>query len=229
MSRPLVVIAHGTASAAGRRVVHDLAGAAGAVLGIGVRVGFVDVWGPEADEVLAGSHEPVVVPLFIGGGYHVQGDVPRAAALATGATLAPHLGADPAVVGTALDRLREAGFDEPDAGWAVVVAAAGSQRASVRAEIEAIAAVLSRRLGVPASTAYLSAAQPRVPVAVADLVAQGRRVAVANVLLAPGAFADRLAAEATAAGADIVAAPLGVHEDLVAAIVRRYRGAVGMS
>ncbi len=229
MSRPLVVIAHGTASAAGRQVVHDLAGAAGAVLGVRVRVGFVDVCGPEADEVLAGSLEPVVVPLFIGGGYHVQVDVPRAAALATGATLAPHLGADPAVVDTALGRLREAGFDAPDTGWAVVVSAAGSRRASVRAEIEAIATALSRRLEVPASAAYLSAAEPRVPDAVSALVAQGHRVAVANLLLAPGAFADRLAAQATAAGAEIVAVPLGVHEDLVEAIVRRYREAVATS
>ena len=227
VSRPLVVVAHGTASASGRRVVHDLATAAGSALGVGVRVGYVDVCGPPADEVLAGSIEPVVVPLFIGGGYHVQVDVPRAAALARGATITAHLGVDAALVDAALGRLREAGCDAGEADWSIVVAAAGSRREAVRAEIEALASALGQRLDRPAAPAYLSAAVPRVPEAVAALVGAGRRVAVANLLLAPGTFADRLLAESRAAGAEVVAGPLGVHPALVDAVVRRYRDASG--
>src|SRR5829696_1902904 len=46
-----------------------------------------------------------------------------------------------------------------------------------------------------------------------------RRVAVASWLLAPGLFHARLAD----AGANAVAAPLGAHPDVVAAVVARYR------
>ena len=57
---------------------------------------------------------------------------------------------------------------------------------------------------------------------VAGLRAAGeRRVAIASWLLAPGVFHTRL----TDAGADVVAAPLGAHPDVVAAVVARYRAA----
>ena len=45
---------------------------------------------------------------------------------------------------------------------------------------------------------------------------------IASWLLAPGSFHSRLAD----AGADVVAAPLGAHPDVVAAVVARYRTAL---
>jgi sirohydrochlorin ferrochelatase len=67
---------------------------------------------------------------------------------------------------------------------------------------------------------YAATASPRVDSLVAGLRAAGAaRIAVATWLLAPGLFHTRLAD----AGADVVAAPLGAHPDVVAAVVARYR------
>lgn len=222
--RPLVLIAHGTASQAGAQVVFEVAAAAAERLGQQVRVGFVDVRGPTAAEVLAGCQQPVVLPFFIGAGHHVQVDVPTAAALGTGASITDHLGADLAVVRAAADRLTEAGFAAgPD--WRLVVVAAGSRRPEVKAEVAEIAAALGRRLGVSAEIAF-AAAEPGLAEVVAAVVSTGARVAVANLLLAPGFFNDLLQRKAAAAGAEVIAAPLGVHPELVDAVVRRYHQAV---
>jgi sirohydrochlorin ferrochelatase len=71
--------------------------------------------------------------------------------------------------------------------------------------------------------AYLTAAEPGVPEAVAALREAGhRRVSIAAYLLAPGVFADRL----RSAGADVVAAPIGVHRLVVEAVVSAYAVAV---
>ena len=76
MTRPLVVAAHGTTSAAGRRVVQDCAARAADLLRVPVRVGYVDVCEPTLADALAGGPAPVVVPLFLASGYHVRHDVP---------------------------------------------------------------------------------------------------------------------------------------------------------
>ena len=68
------------------------------------------------------------------------------------------------------------------------------------------------------TVAFGSAAAPDVPAAVAAAPAAGAdRVAIAPYLLAPGHFADRLAA----AGADLVAAPLGAHPAVVELVLDR--------
>ena len=69
---------------------------------------------------------------------------------------------------------------------------------------------------------FVATATPRMDAVVADLRAAGeRRVAVASWLLAPGVFHARLGE----LGADVVAAPLGAHHDVVATVVARYRTA----
>ncbi|WP_375539740.1 sirohydrochlorin chelatase, partial [Dietzia sp. DQ12-76] len=63
-------------------------------------------------------------------------------------------------------------------------------------------------------------AAPAVADAIAGFRERGhRRVAVATHLLAPGFFADRLAA----AGADATSRPLGANPEIVDLIVRLYR------
>lgn len=72
---------------------------------------------------------------------------------------------------------------------------------------------------MPVTAAFASTATPTVPDAVTALRTAGhRRIAVATHLLAPGFFADRLAA----AGGDITSEPLGVHPEIIDLIVRRY-------
>jgi hypothetical protein len=47
-------------------------------------------------------------------------------------------------------------------------------------------------------------------------------VAVALLLLAPGVFADRIRDEALAAGADVVAEPIGEHPSIAVLVALRY-------
>ncbi|WP_327496184.1 sirohydrochlorin chelatase, partial [Dietzia psychralcaliphila] len=102
---------------------------------------------------------------------------------------------------------------------AVVLGAAGSRDESSQAETRALAASLGRLLRVPATAGFASAASPTVTEAIAGFREQGhRRVAVATHLLAPGFFADRLAA----AGADVTSPPLGANPEIVDLIVRLY-------
>ena len=93
-----------------------------------------------------------------------------------------------------------------------------------------MAARLAAASGRDVSLGFLSAAEPRLPDAVAaarsDAAADGGRVVVANYLLAPGFFDDL----ARAAGADVTARPLLVPDEpapreLVEIVLDRYDAA----
>src|SRR5690606_40935096 len=77
-------------------------------------------------------------------------------------------------------------------------------------------------------TAFASAARPSLAVAVEELRTAGaQRVAVASYLLAEGFFADRVRTHCTAAGAQIVSAPLGDCPELAARSEERRVGKGG--
>lgn len=215
--RPLILAAHGTRDARGRATVHALADLVRARTDATVRVGWVDVIEPElASVMLPGA---VLVPCFLGTGYHVRVDVPRAAAAATGVDITPALGPAPEILTVLRQRLRESGI-HPDA---VVLGAAGSSDPLSRAESAAAAALLENGLGVPVRAGYLTAAEPSVRDAVTGLREEGHRnVAVVSYLLAPGFFQDRL----QQAGAELVTAPIGAHPEIAGLILQRYRHAV---
>lgn len=188
--------------------------------GADVRIAYVDVIGPTLEEVLRSLEgRAVVVPMFLASGYHVRVDVPQAVAAAGGhAVVTPALGPDGAVVAAVAARLREAG-PLPDA---VVLAAAGSSDADALAEVETAAGVLSALLGREVVAGYVTTATPSVAEAVASLRAAGHAtVGVASYLLAPGLFQRRLAD----AGADLVAATIGPHDEVATLIATRYRTA----
>lgn len=195
-----VVVAHGTRNPAGVAVARRLAAAVGAELA------FVDVLAPRLRDVLARVPGPVtVVPAFLAAGYHVRVDLPDevAASGRDDVTVTDPLG--PAVAPVAADRLRAAGCRPGDA---VVLAAAGSAEPravlDVRRAARGLAAVLRHPVGV--------CTVPSLPSVVARLHADGRRVAVAPWLLAPGVFHRGV----MCCGADVVAAPLGEHPVVVA-------------
>ena len=204
----MVLVAHGTRDPVGLATIEAIARRVRGH-GIDVRVAYADVVRPSVADVL--TPEAVVVPAFLAAGYHVRVDLPSQV---DSAVPAPHLGV--AVVEAAHDRLLEAGLRTGDA---VVLAAAGSSDDRATAEVRQAADELAERLGVPVTVGYVAGSAPKLAEVVAELAAQGRRVAVASWLLAPGLFHTR----ALACGADVVAAPIGDHPVVAKELVRNYR------
>ena len=213
-----LLVAHGTRSEHGVAMVGDLAAAMSARLSETVRVAFVDVLGPTPAEVLAElDHEPtVVVPAFLSSGFHVRHDLPREVAESghRAATVTPALGPSPELARAMLGRLQESGWQRGDA---VVMAAAGTRDVHAQGELRRTAAALSALVGSRVSIAFAAPSQqsegyPSVPEVVARVRSDGAQsVAVASYLLAEGLFQQRL----RDAGADVVAAPLGLHPSVV--------------
>lgn len=222
----LVACSHGTRSPQGRAVVEELRAAVRAARpGLRVAAAHVDVQEPELGAVVAGflaaGERCVVVPLLLSSGYHVRVDIAEALRDGGGRAVAsPALGPDDVITGILVERLEQAlGTPVEAFGGAVVLAAAGSSDARARADVEAAVAALSRRTGRDVTSGFLSAQEPTVADAVAAARAAGAtEVAVAGYLLAPGVFSARLGA----AGADVVAEPLGVHPALVELVLARY-------
>jgi sirohydrochlorin ferrochelatase len=226
----LVACSHGTRSEQGRTVVEALRAAVrGARPGLRVAAAHVDVQEPElgavVDALVADGERCVVVPLLLSSGYHVRVDIAQALRDTGGrAVAAPALGPDEVITAALVDRLEEAlGTPVEEFAGEIVLAAAGSSDARAAADVEAAVASLSARTGRPVTSGFLSAQEPTVADAVAAARARGAgAVAVAGYLLAPGVFSARLAA----AGADVVAEPLGVHPALVELVLSRYDEAV---
>jgi sirohydrochlorin ferrochelatase len=224
MTRPepaLVLLAHGTRDAGGAAAIDLLAELLRAELPT-VAVAYADVRPPSLTETVAAiDGAAVIVPAFLSAGYHVRVDVPAQLA-ATGrcdVSLAHSLGPDPELVEVAYQRLVEAGWVSGDQ---VVLAAAGSRDPRAIQDVGRAARLLGDRLGGPVQIGY-AAGDPRV----ADIVSRAGadrsvRVSVASWLLAPGVFQRALAA----AGADVVADPLGAHPRVAAVVRARYDAAL---
>ena len=214
----LILVAHGTRSAAGVQTIEALSSAVAERIGP-LRTAFVDVLGPNPAEVLGSAvgRPAVVVPAFLASGYHVHTDLPSRVAESghPDVSVMPPLGPDSRLADVMLDRLREAGWRRGDA---VVMAAAGSSDARARRELHWAATLLAGRAG-DVRLGYVATGEPRVGDVINRLRAVGRwRIFIASYLLAPGLFHDRLADT----GATAVAAPLGVHPGVVDLIVDRF-------
>lgn len=218
-SPPLVACAHGTRDPSGRAAIDALRTAVAAARPhLEVVEAYVDenVQRPALAEALSGRESAVVVPLLLSSGYHVHVDIPRALAhVRSDVTVARPLGPDRLLAAVVAARLEEAGAAAADA---VVLAAAGSSDGRAAADVEEVAHALEPLVDRPVTPAYLSAATPRVAEAVAGLRGQGRRVAVAAYLLAPGHFSDRLGR----VGAEVVTAPLLPDPRPVDLVLARY-------
>jgi sirohydrochlorin ferrochelatase len=221
MSNPaLLAVAHGSRNPAAADVVRKLASQIGRLAPVlDVRVAFLGHAEPSLpSELDAAGTGAVIVPLLLSSGFHLSGDIADAASSA-GARVAAPLGPDQLLLTALTYRLAEAGV--PD-GTPVVLAAAGSSDPAAMTDVGEQADLLAAQLEVPVLAAYLSAARPTVPEAVARLREQtGRAVAVASYLLAPGHFQDQLAE----CGADWVTAPLGGHPAVAGLVIDRYRAA----
>ncbi|MFI6638178.1 sirohydrochlorin chelatase [Streptomyces sp. NPDC050504] len=218
---PLVLVAHGTRDAEGVAATLALADRVRALRpGLRVELGWLDLVEPGLDAVLARLRgAAVLVPLLLGNGFHVRGDIPDALSRAPHlrARTARALGPDPLLA----DALAELLGPVP-AGSPVVLAAAGSTDPAANAETARMAGLLAERTGARVSASYLCAAAPTPRDAVAALRAGGHaRVLLARYLLAPGHFARR----AALAGAHRVSAPLIGHPAVAALVLARYEEA----
>jgi sirohydrochlorin ferrochelatase len=210
MQERLLVVAHGTASAAGAattiRLVEAVAAARPAVP---VSLCFLDVATPRLPDVLD-ERPTVVVPLLLNTGYHVQSDIPAAVAPYPEVHVARHLGPHPLLTDALVDRLGATAVGAAS----VVLAAAGSSRSEAGAELAEAAVLLGERLDRPVSTVTMGD----------DLAARFARlpgpIAVATYLLADGQFVTTL--RAAARGFGTTAPPLGAHPKLVELVWRRY-------
>jgi sirohydrochlorin ferrochelatase len=221
-----LLVAHGTRNPHGVKMIGDLAAAMARTLHDTVRVAFVDVLSPAPDEVLRTmSDEPIVlVPALLSSGHHVRHDVPRyiAASGHPAVRVTPALGPSPELARTMLDRLVEAGWRPGDQ---VILAAAGTRDPHAQREVEAAAAMLSVLVGSRVVIGFAAPCRdgsgyPSVPDAVNRARRTGAsRVAVASYLLAEGVFQGRL----REAGADVVAAPLGLHPAVIRLACSRRR------
>lgn len=225
---PLVLCAHGTANPAGQRVVLDLLEMTRAALPrVRVEVAHVDVQVPGPGEVVAGMYDPVgppvIVPLLLSTGFHVEVDIEEVVRAHPGTRATDALGPSALIADLMIDRLAQAGATDLDA---VVFAAAGSSRARAARDAEQAADLVRERRPPGAGRlilGYGSASSPSVPEAVAQLRADGAaRVVIASYLLGPGFFHDKL----QQAGADVVTAPLGADPRVVAQAIARYRAAL---
>ncbi|QHO91309.1 sirohydrochlorin cobaltochelatase [Actinomyces sp. 432] len=226
-ARPLVILAHGTRAPGARPVLERVSAQVAALLpGVVVRHGYVEFQAPTARQAFSGLHDPVVVPFFLGGGYHVLHDLPGLLAEHGSGTATRHLGPEPAIVKVVADRLRwaAAGHGHGTAGLdGVVLAGSGSFRRRPVRETEQAAALLSQELGLPVRPAYLAKTSPAAHEAVASWRQEGARtIAVAPYLLAEGKFSRAL----HRSEAGFVAAPIGAHPAVARIVARRYREAV---
>jgi len=247
---PAVVVAHGTAHLPGLLTLDALLERVRFLRpGLSVTLSFVSKAEPRPDAVLGelakrGAREAVVLPLFLGSGYHVRHDIPAAvqAAAKTAAMagapgrdraarmrvhVARALGPDPMLAQVLAERL--AAVCGRLFGTEVVLAAAGSLDPAATADAVAMASLLAERLGMPVRTAFLTAAEPSVSALLARLCRRGRPVAVATYLLAEGGYTQRLADIAALSGLEPgavrtprVAAPIGSHELVARLLLRRY-------
>lgn len=221
-TRALVVCAHGTDNAAGQQVVRSIVAQVAALRpDLAVREAYVDVQSPRLPEVvngLAAQHDSVtIVPVLLSSGFHTEVDVAAACAAHPNARSAPALGPHPVLAQVLGERLEQAGAGSHDP---VVLAVAGSSRDAGARDAELMRRQLAQVRPGPVTLAYLSAREPSVPDAVASTRAAhpGARVAVATYLIGPGFFHDRL----LAAGADLVADPLGDDPRLARLVLARF-------
>ncbi len=202
-----------------------------------VRTAFLDFAPPTPESALRelageGRQAVRIVPLLFSPGYHQRHDLPAAvkASGVTKASSAPCLLGVPGegrqlLLRALAERLTAAvegaGRPQPDG---VVLAAAGSSSRAARSSVEYLTRELGRPHGIPAVTAFASAAPPDTAAAIDLLRAAGaQHPAVASLFVAPGRLPD---AVRRAAGDAPVAEPLGVTPAFVEVLALQARHGV---
>nr|WP_201470747.1 CbiX/SirB N-terminal domain-containing protein [Microbacterium hydrocarbonoxydans] len=198
MSRPiLLAVSHGTSDAEGARAIAELVVAVAAALpDVEVQSAFVDVQQPDAADVVPMIEGPlVIVPLLLSRGFHVHHDLHGMAAGKADAVVSAPMGPDARLAEVLADRLAAASPDDGSAnmGEPVILAVAGSRDPASLTDAEAMASLLSVRLGAAVELAYLAARRPDLP----QVLEAHPGAAVSTYLLAHGFFFDLAARQAS--------------------------------
>ena len=244
----LLIAAHGTRDPAGVAACHALVDRVRGMLpGVRVAVAFVELVEPGITDalrelLLAGGPAPeaVVVPLMLGTGGHVQGDIPEAVATAQQEVpearlgYAGPLGADPRLVSAVLDRITAAAAGPP--AWdlrdvAVVVLGRGAKVAQANADHVALTRMIYEHAR-PAATypAFIQVTRPSLPEALRQAeTLSARHIVVAPNFLLPGLLRTWTAQQVGAwaaghPGTQVrIAEVIGDCDELAAVVVDRYR------
>lgn len=223
----LVLCAHGTRDAEGQALVSQVADDVQAVVGVEVRLAYVDVQKPTIDDavdavpVSTTGPSAVVVPYLLAGGFHVRVDIARAVRDRPDVVAAPALGPDDRLVDIALDRIAA---EVVDPAASLVLVPAGSS--DPRAQDDTLITLhrLRRRWAGEVSVGYAAGVAPTVRDAVREARERdpAAQVAVVSYLLSPGHFHTVLAS----AGPDRVTRPLAPDRRILEIIGDRYREAL---
>ena len=244
---PLVIVGHGTRSAAGVSAFRALVDRVRLLAGDSVPAvggGFIELSAPSVSEAVArmpvlSYPEMVAVPLVLTAAGHGKGDIPAALARERlrhaglrwryGRPLGPH----PALLDVLSDRVDAALAGASRAGTYVVLAGRGSTDPDANAEVAKIARLLWEGRGYAgAEFCFISLAEPSVPAALEKVRRLGAdRVVVALYFLFPGVLPDRVAAQshdfARSTGLDVrVADVIGDCPQLAGLVLERYAEAI---
>ena len=210
----LIAVAHGTRDQAGVDEIERLAGLVRRVRpGVRVRLCWLELAEPLLRDALPGVIGPVVVvPLLLSTGYHVKIDISAAVGDRPDTAVAGRLGPDPRITAVVLDRMRATGAVT---GAGAVLFASGSRDPEAAADLAEVAAQLQGQAGCRVYPRFLTDERWR------EGLPEG--VQVANYLLAPGFFNDRLQAYAqTVLGLSRSPGPIGAHPAAAEVILDRY-------
>ncbi|MFG3250092.1 sirohydrochlorin chelatase [Streptomyces sp. NPDC048187] len=233
MTEPaLLLVSHGSRDPRHAATVRALAGRVRRERpGVTVTTAFLEFDAPDVAGALrslrrAGAGSAVAVPLLLTRAYHAKTDLPGALAGTEGPPVrrAAVLGGSPLLLRAVERRLFEAGLSPADRSTTgVVLSGAGSRDPEAIESVGAAARELRCAGWRAVLPAFVTGPTPRPGKVVRELRARGvRRVAVAPYVLAPGLLPDRIAAEATASGADILSTPLGDTPELARLVTERW-------
>jgi len=219
MAATLLAVAHGTADPDGVAEIGRLMELVRAHRpSAAVELGWLERADPPAGQLLEQLAGPVViVPVLLSTGYHVKIDITRLAGDRPDTAVAGQLGPDRRLVEVLRQRLQPGRHPGAD----VVLFGAGSSDPEAYHQLSETAAGLRRALA--ATEGAEPVVQPRFLATAGDWPAEVRPGAdVANYLLAPGSFYDRLRARAGLLPAGFVAPPIGAHPLVAELIWDRY-------
>jgi sirohydrochlorin ferrochelatase len=213
----LIGLAHGSRDPRAAATIGEVMRAAAAMRpGLRAIPAFLDLCEPDLVTAItqgraeSGFDTAIVVPLLFTDAYHATVDVPSAvgnAQLDTGVTLqlAGILGMGEEVL-LALEE--SASRAHIGAHEAILLYAVGSSRESANIAVHDLARRWSERRVGPVWAGFGTVGEPAAADVLARATAEGRRIGVVPLFLAPGLLLDQIARSAIQIGAE-VASPLG--------------------